>query len=104
MTRSVVYSPRARQQLTDLYLWIAEQSGYPDRAEGFVSAIFDYCDDLADFPMIGLARDDLRPGLRTIGFRRRVVIAFAVHEKTVEVHGVYYGGQDYETLIATEEG
>ena len=36
MTRSVVYSPRARQQLTDLYLWIAEQSGYPDRAEGFV--------------------------------------------------------------------
>ncbi|MDR6868226.1 plasmid stabilization system protein ParE [Microbacterium resistens] len=102
MTRSVVYSPRARQQLTDLYLWIAEKSGYPERAEGFVSAIFDYCDDLAGFPMIGLARDDLRPGLRTIGFRRRVVIAFAVHEETVEVYGVY-GGQDHEPLIAAEE-
>lgn len=103
MTRNVVYSPRARQHLTDLYLWIAEQSGYPDRAEGYVSAIFDYCDGLAEFPMIGLARDDLRPGIRTIGSRRRVVIAFAVHEERVEVHGVYYGGQDYETLIATEE-
>lgn len=104
MTRSVVYSPRAWRQLTDLYRWIAEHSGEPDHAEGFVSAIFDYCDDLADFPMIGLARDDLRSGLRTIGFRRRVVIAFAVDEQTVEVHGVYYGGQDYETLIAAEEG
>ena len=103
MTRSVVYSPRARQQLTDLYLWIAEQSGFPARAEGFVSAIFDYCDGLADFPMIGLARDDLRPGLRTIGFRRRAVIAFAAHEDTVEVHGVYYGGQDYEALISAED-
>ncbi|CAN5229247.1 hypothetical protein BH09ACT3_BH09ACT3_03650 [soil metagenome] len=103
MTRRIVYSPRARQQLTDLYLWIAEQSGFPDRAEGYVSAIFDYCGGLAEVPMIGLARDDLRPGLRTIGFRRRAVIAFAVHEATVEIHGVYYGGQDYETLITADE-
>ena len=77
MTRTVVYSPRARQQLDNLYLWIAEQSGFPDRAEQYVSAIFDYCDELADFSFRGIARDDLRPGLRTIGFRRRVVIAFA---------------------------
>lgn len=102
MTRSVVYSPRARQQLTDLYLWIAEQSGYPDRAERFVSAIVDFCDAFAEFPMIGIARDDLRPDLRTIGFRRRVVIAFAVREETIEVHGVYYGGRDYEVAITTE--
>ncbi len=103
MTRSIVYSPRARQQLTDLYLWIAEQSGFPGRAENYVSAILDYCDNLADFPMIGLARDDLRPGLRTIGFRRRAVIAFAVNETTVEIHGIYYGGQSYESLIAAED-
>lgn len=99
MTRSVVYSPRASGQLSDLYLWIAEQSGFPDRAEGYVTTIFDYCDSLADFPLVGVARDDLRPGLRTIGFRRRVVIAFAVTEETVEIHGVFYGGRDYETLL-----
>ncbi|MFB6575780.1 type II toxin-antitoxin system RelE/ParE family toxin [Kocuria palustris] len=75
MSRSVVYSPRARQQLTELYYWITEQSGSPDLAEGFATAIIDYCDELADSPMIGLARDDIRPGLRTIGFRRRAVIA-----------------------------
>ncbi len=99
MTRKVVYSPHARQQLTDLYLWIADQSGFPARAEGFVSAIIAYCDSLADFPMVGIARDDLRPGLRTIGFRRRVVIAFAVTAENVEVLGVHYGGCDYETLL-----
>lgn len=48
------------------------------------------------------ARDDRRPGLRTIGFRRRVVIAFAVTEEAVEVLGVYYGGRDDEALIAAE--
>ena len=31
---------------------------------------------------------------------RRVVIAFAVTEETVEVLGVFYGGREYETLIA----
>lgn len=103
MSRRVVYSPRAQRQLSDLYLWIADRSGFPDRAEGFVSAIVDYCEGLALFPMIGLARDDLRPGLRTIGFRRRAVIAFAVGEDMIEIHGIYYGGQDYETLIASED-
>jgi len=57
---------------------------------------------LVVFPYIGVARDDLRPGLRTIGFRRRVVIAFAVTEEAVEVLGVFYGGSDYEALIAAE--
>lgn len=102
MSRSVVYSPRARQQLTELYHWITEQSGSPDRAEGFATAIIDYCEELADSPMIGLARDDIRPGLRTIGFRRRAVIAFSADDESVEVHGVYYGGQDFERLIDEE--
>lgn len=102
MTRTVVYSPRARQQLTDLYLWIAAQSGFPSRAEDYVSAILDYCEGLADFSLRGAARDDLRPGLRTVGFRHRVIVAFAVHEKAVEILGIYYGGQNYESLLSME--
>lgn len=68
MTRRVTYSPRAQRQLDELYLWIAEESGFPSRAEGYVSAILDYCDGLAVFPFTGQARDDLRPGLRTVSF------------------------------------
>lgn len=99
MTRSVVYTPQVQQQLIDLYDWIVTASGFADRAEDFVSAIVDYCDSLANFPMIGAPRDDLRPGLRIIGFRRRVTIAFAITEEAVEILGVYYGGRDYETLL-----
>jgi plasmid stabilization system protein ParE len=102
VTRSVVYSPQSQQQLTDIYHWIATSSGFSDRAEGFVSAIFGFCDGLATFPMIGVARDDLRPGLRIVGFRRRVVIAFSITDETVDILGIYYGGRDYETLLLSE--
>jgi toxin ParE1/3/4 len=102
VTSRVVYSPQARQQLSELYLWIATESGFPDRAERFASAIVDHCDGLANFPLMGMARDDLRPGLRIVGFRRRVTIAFAVTEETVEILGIYYGGRDYETLLSAD--
>ena len=44
-------------------------------------------------------RDDLRPGLRTTAWRRRVTIAYVVEEAVVVVVGVYYGGRDFETLL-----
>jgi toxin ParE1/3/4 len=45
----------------------------------------------------------LRPGLRTIGFRHRVTIAFAVEAETVTIIGVFYGGQDFEAALETDE-
>lgn len=67
-----------------------------------MTAILDSCDRLKEFPFVGVARDDLRPGLRTLGFRRRVVIAFAVTDETVEIIGVYYGGRAYEALLTDD--
>ena len=61
--------------------------------------IYDYCDNLTDFPLRGRARNDLAPGLRVLGFRKRAVIAFTALESEVTIHGVYYGGRDYETII-----
>jgi toxin ParE1/3/4 len=45
----------------------------------------------------------LRPGLRTIGFRRRVTIAFAVEAEVVTIIGVFYGGQDFEGAWLIDE-
>lgn len=98
MTREVRYAPRAHQQLRALYDWIADE-GTPERGERFVSSIYDFCDGLADFPLIGVSRDDLHPGMRVIGFHRRATIVFVVKDETVTIHGVYYGGRDYETLV-----
>lgn len=44
VTRALVYSLPAQRQLAYPYLCIAEQSGFPDCAEGYDSAIFDLCD------------------------------------------------------------
>jgi len=98
VTREVAYAARAQHHLADLYDWIADV-GYPDRAERYISAILDFCDSLAGIPFVGQARDDIRPGMRTTGFRRRVTIAFAVTDTTVEILGIYYGGRDYESLL-----
>lgn len=96
----VVYSRRAVGQLEALYAYIAGDS--PQRAERFVSAIVDYCDGLDAFPLRGAPRDDIRPGLRIVGFRRRVTIAFTVDDDAVTILGVLYGGRDL--LAALSEG
>jgi plasmid stabilization system protein ParE len=53
-------------------------------------------------PLVGIAREDIRPGLRTAFFRKRIVIAYAITSKTVTILGVFYGGQDYESLLREE--
>ena len=54
---------------------------------------------LQDFPNLGVPRDDILSGLRTIGFRRRVTAAFVVGAAEVLVVGIFYGGQDFETIL-----
>jgi plasmid stabilization system protein ParE len=65
----------------------------------FTDAILDLLEELRDFPNRGTMRDDLLPGLRTVGFRRRVTIAFVVEPTQVLVVGIFYGGQDFEAML-----
>ncbi|HEX9449212.1 MAG TPA: type II toxin-antitoxin system RelE/ParE family toxin [Dongiaceae bacterium] len=95
MSRQVGFAPSAQEQLRQIYTYIADAAS-PDIALGFTTDIVDYCDSLTTFPERGAQRDDLRPGLRLVGFRRRVVIAFTVDEMAITVLGVFYGGQDYD--------
>jgi toxin ParE1/3/4 len=100
--RRVVFRREALAQLDELYGFVAE-AGSPVSAGDLVDAIVTFCEDLAPFPLRGTARDDIRPGLRTIGFRRRAVVAFVVREDAVVVLGVFYGGRDYEPLLRGDE-
>lgn len=99
---SVSYSTLAVEQLEALYLYVAEDSG-PDRAASYVDAIRVYCDKLEIFPHRGTRRDAILPGLRLIGFRRRVTIAFTVEDAGVTILGVFYGGQDVEAALQADE-
>jgi plasmid stabilization system protein ParE len=97
----IVVTPEARDHLDAIYDYIAEVAS-ADIALRFTDGIFDQLSPLSDYPRIGTPRDDLRPGLRTLAYRRRVTIAFVVEASAVVVIGFYYGGQDFETLLRDE--
>ena len=98
MARRAIILPSAKRDLHSLYTYIRDHSG-PEVAIGFVRRIRTYCQGFEVFPERGCRRDDLRPGLRLVGFERRVVIAFTVTAETVEIGRILYGGRDVDTLL-----
>lgn len=95
MTHVVRFAPEALDQLDELEERIASERS-PAVAARYVDSIVNYCESLQAFPHRGTRRDSIRAGLRTLGYRRRVTIAFEVADDTVNILGIYYGGQDYE--------
>jgi toxin ParE1/3/4 len=89
--RRITFRPSAQADLSGLYDYIAERAGL-SVAEGYLDRIEEACLHLRDFPERGARRDDLAPGLRTIGFERRVLIAFRVLPDEVEIVAIAYGG------------
>ena len=70
-------------------------------ADRTVDAIREHLKAFATFPHRGTCRDDLRPGLRIVPFKKRTAIAFEVDDEArcVTVLRVFYGGQDYEAVM-----
>ena len=101
MSYRVVFAPEASDQLEAQFLYIAERST-ATIAKRYTSAVVATCEGLALFPLRGVAREDIRPGLRLTHHKGRTVIAYAVDEaaQTVSVIGVFYGGQDHEGALS----
>lgn len=102
MKHRVIFSPEAGDQLAALYHYIASATS-PDIAARYTEAIVSYCESLSAFPVRGVQRDDVRPGLRITNYKKRAVIAFDVSEEQVSILGVFYGGQDYESVLQDDE-
>ena len=97
MTDKVIFSAAAKADLFAIYDYIFERADAAT-ALRFVESIEAYCLAFAHSPERGTKRDDLRPGLRTVGFRRRATILFEVDRavRRVVIHGIYYGGRSFE--------
>ena len=81
-----------------LYDLIADTAS-PDRAFAYVEAIRQHLLGFANFPLRGTRRDHIRPGLRTIGYKRRVTIAFLATGTEVIILRILYAGRDVDTLL-----
>jgi toxin ParE1/3/4 len=94
----VVFTAFAESQIDQLHSFITINAN-EKRADAYVSRTIEYCEGLSLFPGRGRARDDIVPGLRVIGFERRVMIAFLVTDDAVLIEGVFSGGQDFEGAL-----
>jgi toxin ParE1/3/4 len=95
-------SPAAQADLASLFDYIAEHANSAVALK-YVQRIYGYCESFDVAAERGSKRDDLRPGLRTVGFERRVTIAFHVEPTTVTIDRVLYGGRDLERIIRDED-
>ena len=96
--RRITFRPHAESDLFRLYDYIADESGH-EIAGSYIDRIEAACMALESFPERGTRRDDLRRGLRTVGFERRATIAFEVKRTEVIIVRVFYGGQDFERAL-----
>ena len=97
---TVIFDRDARTDLTEIRDYIAEARDL-EFANAFVERIISYCESFATVPHRGAKRDAVRPGLRTVTWRRTVTIAFEVRDATsqVIVLGAFYRGRDVESVL-----
>ena len=98
MTLRIVFSPKAQADLISLYDYIADRSG-ERRALAYIAQIEAYCLGFVKFPERGTRRDDIREGLRIVGFRRRVTMTFHIEPDRVVFDRILYGGRDLEDAV-----
>jgi toxin ParE1/3/4 len=94
----ITFRPRAEADLFSVYRHIAQEAGH-DAAGIYIDRIEAACMALQTFPERGTKRDDIRQGLRTMGFERRATIVFQVSRSEVVFIRVFYGGQDFERAL-----
>lgn len=84
MSRRVVFGRRALEDLREIGAWIASHAD-DTVAERYLNRLRSYCERFDIFPERGTRRDDLRPGVRTVGFERRVTVIFGVFDAEVVI-------------------
>ena len=94
----VTFRPSAEDDLLRLYEYIAAESSI-ERAGAFIDRIESACLSLETSPERGTRRDDIRRGLRIMGFERRATILFQVGRAEVVIVRILYAGQDYERVL-----
>ena len=94
--RRVVLAPEAADDLMELYDWVAVQAS-PSVAMAYLERVEAFCQRLRLGSERGHVRSDVRPGLRIMGFERRLTVAFTVEEETVTVLRVFTAGRNWET-------
>jgi toxin ParE1/3/4 len=90
------FSRQALQDLVEIGDYIAQDS--PANAARFVMRLEQHCELLASRPLIGRARNEVRPGLRSIKYNRYVIF-YHITEEDVEIVRVLHNARDLDKAM-----
>ena len=93
--RDVVFSPEAEDDLIRLFDFVRSRSDLKT-ARNYMSRIEIFCMKLDLASERGTLRNDVRKGLRIVGFERRLTIAFTVDDERLTILKVFAAGQNWE--------
>lgn len=97
--------PEAISDLFAIQTFVAEAAG-KTIADKLIDRVLAYIDGLNTAPKRGTARDEIRPGLRTITWQRTVTLIFVVDDEaaTVFVIGALFRGRDVDAALRDRLG
>jgi len=97
----IVRRPRARQDLIEIWRYIADDSGEP-RADRYLRRLNDVISYLAQQPLIGRKRPEIpEQGIRSFAAESHVVFYMALDDG-IELVRVIHGSQDLERAWTAE--
>ena len=102
MSLRLVFTDAAEQDLVGVFNYLAVAASV-DVASGYVARLTALCEALAASPERGMRRDDIRPGVRSYGWRRRASIVFSVLNEEVLIIGIFVNGRDIESGLVDRD-
>lgn len=90
--RSLVISPAARDDLTAIYR-VGEQTWGQSQSVKYLRRLREQFWSLTQFPLVGIERLDLLPGMRSLPVASHVVF-YRLADDRVEIVRVLHGRQD----------
>ena len=98
--RPIAWSPEARADLSEIWDYYAKVAGR-HRADNIVREINDASRLIEDQPFGGRARDEVRPGPRSIAARPYVVF-YRVRDDIAGVVRILHGRRDLDEIFADD--
>jgi len=89
-------TPRAEVDLLEVWHYFAR--GSESAADSFLEKILKQCRQLAEFPRMGRARENLAPNLRSFPVKK-FVIFYRPTDDTAEIVRILYGARDIESIF-----
>lgn len=87
----------AESDLAEIYRYVRRKSASSTVARSYIGRIRRFLQGLETFAERGTIHEQIRPGLRVIGFERRISVAFVVEGEDVVVLRILHAGRQFKS-------